>query len=173
MPCTQCENGKWKWGDEGECQYDSLESCQEANTIYDKSKLNQTGYDNAKLLIDNEKVDKTSEWSFSPEDGNDLLGEDGEDWDNYAKWFLLIDEDANKETKSYYKFPFGKDGKVYRSGLIAIRQRSSQFGYEDVFEAAGKLLDLIDKDDNNRLEAMYKESFTKVFDELREKLQKQ
>ena len=31
MPCQQCDNGKWKWGETGECQYDSEEECKAAH----------------------------------------------------------------------------------------------------------------------------------------------
>jgi len=31
MPCTKCENGKYKWGETGECKYDSKEECEKAN----------------------------------------------------------------------------------------------------------------------------------------------
>jgi hypothetical protein len=31
MPCEQCEDGKYKWGVDGECQYLTLEDCQLAN----------------------------------------------------------------------------------------------------------------------------------------------
>jgi hypothetical protein len=31
MPCTKCENGKYKWGKTGECKYDSKEACEEDN----------------------------------------------------------------------------------------------------------------------------------------------
>ena len=34
MPCEQCENGKVKWGKTGECQYDSISECEEANKDY-------------------------------------------------------------------------------------------------------------------------------------------
>lgn len=34
MPCKECENGKVKWGETGECQYDSIEECNEANKDY-------------------------------------------------------------------------------------------------------------------------------------------
>ena len=34
MPCLECENGKWRWGGSGECQYSSLESCESANADY-------------------------------------------------------------------------------------------------------------------------------------------
>jgi len=227
MPCEQCEEGLYKWGENGECMYETLEDCQLANQeeyleetlkpkyeeeidwtynfteeqmkelhddgklivkvkeedktmtllftyereeeekeleedieeekeleeeMYAKSKLNSKGYDNAKSLVEGDNINKDSDWSFSSEDGNALLGEDGDDWENYAKWFLLENEDANEDTKERYKFPFGKEGKIYRSSLSAIRQRASQFGYDDVFEAAGKLIDMIDKDEKEEIE---------------------
>jgi len=31
MPCEECENGLYKWGQTGECQYETLEDCQLAN----------------------------------------------------------------------------------------------------------------------------------------------
>jgi hypothetical protein len=31
MPCEQCENGKYKWGKTGDCTYDSIAECEEAN----------------------------------------------------------------------------------------------------------------------------------------------
>jgi hypothetical protein len=149
MPCKECENGKWRWGESGECQYESLEQCESANAdYYAAAKLNSKGYDHAKSLINNNKIDKDSKWDFTSEDGNSLLGENGDDWENYAKWFLLENEDASEDTKDRYKFPFGKDGKIYRSALSAIRQRASQFGYDEVFEAAGKLIEMIDGEES-------------------------
>ena len=38
MPCEECENGNVKWGKTGECQYDSIAECEEANKdYYDKT----------------------------------------------------------------------------------------------------------------------------------------
>ena len=34
MPCEECENGKYKWGKTGDCQYDSVAECEEANKDY-------------------------------------------------------------------------------------------------------------------------------------------
>ena len=31
MPCKKCKDGKWKWGNTGECKYDSKEACEKAN----------------------------------------------------------------------------------------------------------------------------------------------
>ena len=108
-------------------------------------RLNQKGYRHARKLILEGKVDTKSSWSFSADDGNKILG-DPPDWDEYSKWFLAVDESENKETKAYYKYPFGKNGKLYRSALIAIRQRSAQQGAEDIFDAAGRLIELLDKE---------------------------
>ena len=241
MPCEQCEEGLYKWGETGECLYETLEDCQLANQgeyleeaikpksdkpvdwtynftkeqmkelhddgelyvevkeedktmtllftyereeeekeleedieeekeleeeMYAKSKLNSKGYDNATSLVEGDNINKDSDWSFSTEDGNALLGEDGDDWENYAKWFLLENEDASEDTKERYKFPFGKDGKIYRSALSAIRQRASQFGYDDVFEAAGKLIDMIDKEEEeDELEMAYSKLTKSMLDD--------
>ena len=37
MPCTKCEEG-YKWGETGECEYDTLEECEEANASYSEMK---------------------------------------------------------------------------------------------------------------------------------------
>jgi len=103
---------------------------------------NPSGISNARRLINSGDYDTSSDWSFSAADGNKLLGDD--DWMKYKKWFLAIDTEETEETKARYKYPFGKNGKVYRSALIAIRQRSGQQDETDIFDAAGELVDLID-----------------------------
>lgn len=107
-------------------------------------KLNGVGNSHAESLISAGDVDKTSSWSFTAEDGNKLLGPDGDDWANYAKWFLGVDDSAAADTKAHYKYPFGKDGKVYQSALDAIRSRASQQDDTSVYDAAGTLLNKID-----------------------------
>tara|TARA_R110000787_G_scaffold50272_6_gene120076 strand:- start:624 stop:1352 length:729 start_codon:yes stop_codon:yes gene_type:complete len=49
MPCEKCENDKYKWGADGDCQYNTLEDCVKANpTNYEKTtKI-------VELLIDSE-----------------------------------------------------------------------------------------------------------------------
>tara|TARA_R110002020_G_scaffold1629_2_gene7332 strand:+ start:1329 stop:2585 length:1257 start_codon:yes stop_codon:yes gene_type:complete len=195
MPAEECNNGKWKWGETGECKYETQEEAEEDNEDYyeeseemkidkrhiisvteddetytivyekdrdkdeigddeeeteqssesrDINKLNSKGYDNALALVKADKVDRNSDWDFTAADGNELLGDD--DWDNYGKWFLGIDTEADRETKGYYGYPYGKDGKVYREALIATRQYAGRFNLTDIFDAAGKLLDIIDEE---------------------------
>ena len=107
-------------------------------------KLNEKGYRHARSLIKAGKVDESSSWSFSAEDGNRLLG-DPPNWDNYGKWFLGVRPDTDPETKKHWAYPFGKNGKVYRSALRAIRTRAAQQNHADIFEAAGRLLSELDK----------------------------
>jgi HK97 family phage prohead protease len=110
-------------------------------------KVNKKGFNYAKELINAGKVDNNSDWDFSAEDGNKLLGDDN--WGNYGKWFLGVDENSEPETKGHFKFPFGKDGKVYRKALSAIRQRASQFKHTEIFDAAGELFELLDTEEKN------------------------
>lgn len=106
--------------------------------------LNQKAVEHARELIRQGKVDRTSRWSFDASDGNALLGPK-EDWDAYALWFLLETSDGGGAmTKDRFKYPFGKDGKLYRSALVAIRQRAAQQNEKDVFDAAGELLKEVD-----------------------------
>ena len=43
MPCTKCEEGKYKWGKTGECKYDTLDACEKANHKYSKMKPTPLG----------------------------------------------------------------------------------------------------------------------------------
>jgi len=112
-------------------------------------KLNAAGERHASSLIGAGKYDKDSSWDFSAEDGNKMLGSSGDDWTEYASWHLGEDTGENDKTKAHWKFPFGKDGKVYRRALAAIRQRASQGDEKDIFDAAGRLMDAMDKKEGN------------------------
>jgi len=50
MPCKECDNGKYKWGD-GECKYDTLQECEKAHDTYDIVEL-IVDENNEELAID-------------------------------------------------------------------------------------------------------------------------
>ena len=59
MPCTKCEEGKYKWGERGECKYDTLKECEDANSNYNYEEIKATKIveliiedDNQELAID-------------------------------------------------------------------------------------------------------------------------
>lgn len=112
-------------------------------------KVNPKGNSKARKLISAGEVDTTSSWSFSASDGNALLGEGGDDWKTYGTFHLAVDDSAEPDTKEHYKYPFGKNGKVYRSGVRAIRTRAAQQGETDIFDAAGKLMEMMDEGEDS------------------------
>ena len=85
--------------------------------------VNDKGLAHAKSLIESGKVDSTSKWGFVAADSDKILGDDN--WTEYEKWFLAVDEAATEQTKERFKYPFGKNGKVYRSALRAIASRAA------------------------------------------------
>ncbi|MGQ9854967.1 MAG: phage protease, partial [Candidatus Oleimicrobiaceae bacterium] len=93
--------------------------------------------------INQGNVDRSSGWEFTAEDSNRLLG-DPPDWDAYALWFLGIREEENPETKARFAYPYGKNGKVYRSAVIAAKQRAAQQQHLPISRAADELLTMID-----------------------------
>lgn len=109
-------------------------------------KLYGPGESHADSLVDDGKVDRDAAWSFTAADGDKLLGSGGDDWKAYASFHLGEDDSENENTKGRYKYPFGKDGKVYRSGVIAAKDRAGAEGAKDIEDAAGRLLEKIDKD---------------------------
>ena len=57
MPCTKCNEGKYKWGETGECEYNTLEECEAANSSYEEMKTTRIvelviEEDNQELAID-------------------------------------------------------------------------------------------------------------------------
>lgn len=110
-------------------------------------KIHFSGVKWVKKLINSGQVDKTSDWGFSASDGNTILGPDGNNWDTYGKYHLVEDSEFPEDTKAHWKYPFGKDGKVYRSGVIAVKSRAAQQGFEDLVDVADELLTMIDEDE--------------------------
>ncbi|MCL5266710.1 MAG: phage protease [Bacteroidetes bacterium] len=108
-------------------------------------KVNQKAVEHLRSLVSQGKVDRNSNWSFSAEDGNALLGAAGSDWSNYSQNHLAVDTSAAENTKARFHYPAGKDGKVYRSGVIAAKQRAAAQGEKDIENAADDLLQLIDR----------------------------
>jgi HK97 family phage major capsid protein len=125
-------------------------------------KLNSKGVGHARSLIASGKVDRNSSWGFSGEDGDKILGKDN--WDEYSKWFLATDPDENEKTKAHYKYPYGKDGKVYRSGVIAAKQRAAQQRESSIADAADSLLQSIDKDKKGEKSVLKTKMFFRQFE---------
>jgi hypothetical protein len=81
-----------------------------------------------------------------------------DDWAFFGKVHIAKDDSKDEDTKAHWKFPVIKDGKVFRSGVIAAKSRAGQSKYAEVEEAAGELLKLIDvkKSDDSAEERVYR-----------------
>ena len=73
---------------------------------------------------------------------NDFVREHG--FQEYAKWYLVVDERHAIDSKARYKFPFGDFQNVHRCGLLASKARAHEYGYQEIENAAGRLLEMIE-----------------------------
>ncbi len=68
MPCTKCDNGKYKWGKTGECKYDSKEECEKANPKkYNKMKptpLGKKSYEEYAKELKEYNLSSTKKFNF-------------------------------------------------------------------------------------------------------------
>lgn len=111
------------------------------------AKLNTNGFDFAAALVAQNHfvTDKKGEWSShhpARAQENDFIRDQG--FPQYAKWHLAIDEEHAPTSKARYKFPFGDFQNVHRCGLLAIKSRAHQYGYQEIEEAATRLLEMIE-----------------------------
>ena len=51
MPCTECKDGLYKWGETGACEYNTLQECEEANASYEEMKTTKI----IELVIDGDE----------------------------------------------------------------------------------------------------------------------
>ena len=107
--------------------------------------INRAGNTFANAKVDAGKVTKPQSWNPpSASEENAYIEKNG--MAAFGKWHLGIDSGADPKTKEHWHYIFTSDFKnVDRAGLIAIRQRAGQQKQTDVFEAAGKMIENIDK----------------------------
>jgi len=98
-------------------------------------KLNDRAFEHAKsVIVDGRFVyDDRDAWSKhqpSTDDENRFIEEHG--YDEYARWYLGMDDEAREDTKARYKFPYGDFEKAHRCGLLAAESRAGQRRYLDI-----------------------------------------
>jgi hypothetical protein len=105
-------------------------------------RLNQRAFEHARMLINEgsyvlDDRDAWSEHQPSAEAENRFIERHG--IDEYARWYLGIDDDADAETKAHYKFPYGDFKEVHRCGVLAAESRAGQRKYYDIESATAHL----------------------------------
>jgi hypothetical protein len=110
-------------------------------------KLNRRAYEHAQELVRERKVvyDQRDAWSEhqpSAEQENEFIRQYG--YEEYAKWYLGIDDAEAEDTKGRYKFPYGDFEKIHRCGVMTAESRAGQYKYLDIERAAGHLHGMIE-----------------------------
>jgi hypothetical protein len=105
-------------------------------------KLNDRAFAHAKQRVGTNQFvyDERDAWSEhqpSAAEENRFIEENG--FDEYALWYLGVDDEAADDTKSHYKFPYGDFSKVHRCGLLAAESRAGQRKYFDIERAVAHL----------------------------------
>ena len=89
MPCTKCEEGNtYKWGKTGECKYDTLESCESANSKYSKMKptpLGKKTYEEYEKELKEYNLSKVEKIELGLTDDAAKMGTQGEKLRNLAQ----------------------------------------------------------------------------------------
>ena len=108
-------------------------------------RVNEDAVAQARKLIDDGTYDADTEWSDAAPSADDENAEiERHSYAGYGRWHLAIDPDANEETKKRHAFPYGDFRKVYRSALIAAKQRAAQNDHDAIEKAADGLLEHLD-----------------------------
>ena len=108
------------------------------------TKKNSKGIAHANSLIASGDVIIPETWKRpTAEMENAYIKENG--YEKYALWFLGVDPELDTDTKGHYGYIYTSDFKtVDRRGLSAIRQYAAQNNMNEIFAAAGKMIEKID-----------------------------
>lgn len=110
--------------------------------------LNETAFSHAKVLIEEGKYvfddrDAWSEHQPTTQQENEFIRLHG--YDEYARWYLGINDEHAEQTKRRYEFPYGDFEKAHRCGLISAESRAGQYKHFDIEKAAHELHRMIDE----------------------------
>jgi len=108
-------------------------------------KISSKAVSHARSLIKAGKINASGSWGFDSADRNTLLDSVDGSWSKYALWFLVYDDQADEDTFGRNKYPYGKQGKIWRRAVIAIKSRAAQQNFTELADIAGSLLDAIDE----------------------------
>jgi hypothetical protein len=105
-------------------------------------RLSKRSYDYAQQLIRDGKVvlDERDDWSEhqpSASAENEFIETHG--IDEFAKWHLGIDDEANPNTKGAHKYPYGDFSDVHRCAVLSAESRAGQRKHLDIERAVAHL----------------------------------
>src|ERR1700722_12158672 len=97
--------------------------------------LNKRAFDYAKQLVHKGKFvrDERDAWSEhqpTAQSENEFIRQHG--FDEYANWYLGINDGKPADSKGRYEFPYGDFEKVHRCGVLTAESRAGQYKHRDI-----------------------------------------
>ncbi len=125
MPCTKCENGKYKWGKTGECKYDSKEECEKANPKkYSKMKptpLGKKSYEEYEKELKEYNLSKVERVELGLLDDLKTILKSSEKYKKESKDNLKEAESLNKQSVQLSKQQETLDKKINKTEQSASK----------------------------------------------------
>ena len=166
MPCTKCEEGKYKWGETGECKYDTLQDCESANSKYSKMKPTPLG---KKTYEEYEK--ELKEFNLSSVHRVELgLADDVEKLTQQAKDLI---PDLNRDIegiKDYEKSELKDMRLVEKRNVAYVKAEEKYYDLRNKMESAEDKKDTTEREANEAIKSL--EGYRKSIDDLEKRLDK-
>jgi len=98
----------------------------------------------AKKFIREGKVDAEHEFTFSVEEENAILGVDGNNWEEFSKYFIAIDDEFNEKDKAHFKYPYRKGDGCNKKALQEIKNIAGRKDEIEVVSGVEELLEMME-----------------------------
>lgn len=127
--------------------------------------LHEAGRRHAASLVAAGKVKRSRNWNPpSAAEENAYIEKNG--MAAFGRWHLGIKLSKDEHRKGDFAYPFTSDFKnVDRAGIVAIRQRAGQQHDDAIFQAAGVLLERIDRADSEERQAQVDSAIKTILEE--------
>jgi hypothetical protein len=105
-------------------------------------RLNQRAYEHARQLIAEGHVvlDHRDDWSeHQPKAADENRYIEAHGIDEYARWYLGVDEEKPASSKGRYRFPYGDFRDLHQCGVLAAESRAGQYKHYDIERAVAHL----------------------------------
>ncbi len=107
------------------------------------AEVNVIGAAYARALIEEGLVDTEAAWAPGTGEPSALPAVDSPEWPPYAIMRLGFNNVPPERAAEMYRYPFGRDDKVFQSALEAAQKDAGKAGDKEVFDEAASLLRLI------------------------------
>ena len=157
MPCTKCKDGKYKWGNTGECKYDTKEACESANHKYEKmnpTPLGKKTYEEYEKELKEFNLSKVERVELALIDDIEKLLDKGLAAKRKSEKIIRKEADNLRESSQFLADAASKAQKAVKAAkelgadeavtLFTVRLKEAEDFQDDMLKASNKVLTAID-----------------------------